>query len=194
MAHYHVLFMKTWFCECLRNSLAVNLEQFLMQITHKSKPDNNTGFFKWPPLKPLWSVNADLKFSGNNGVKYGNKKPAGQRENRLAPQRQRRQQEAEETTANHKHGQRHRKNTREQLLCIRNRWREGRPTAYASRKCCKESDEESEHLKFTYSQKWKLDARGLPCSVIEVLLRYVKHYGIIMHTSYLPTGQRSRLK
>ena len=27
-----------------------------------------------------------------------------------------------------------------------------------------------------------------------VLFRYAPHYGIIMHTSYLPTGQRSRLK
>ena len=36
--------------------------------------------------------------------------------------------------------------------------------------------------------------RYLPRSVIEVLLRYTEHYGIIMHTSYLPTGQRSRLK
>ena len=27
-----------------------------------------------------------------------------------------------------------------------------------------------------------------------VLFRYAPHYGIIMHTSYLPTGQRSCLK
>ena len=27
-----------------------------------------------------------------------------------------------------------------------------------------------------------------------VLFRYAPHYGIIMHTSYLPTGQRSRFK
>ena len=27
-----------------------------------------------------------------------------------------------------------------------------------------------------------------------ILFRYAPHYGIIMHTSYLPTGQRSRLK
>ena len=43
-------------------------------------------------------------------------------------------------------------------------------------------------------EKWKLDERYLPWSVIEGLLRYVEHYGIIMQTSYLPTGQRSRLK
>ena len=27
-----------------------------------------------------------------------------------------------------------------------------------------------------------------------ILFRYAPHYGIIMHTSYLPTGQRSHLK
>ena len=27
-----------------------------------------------------------------------------------------------------------------------------------------------------------------------ILFRYAPHYGIIMHTSYLPTGQQSRLK
>ena len=31
-------------------------------------------------------------------------------------------------------------------------------------------------------------------SKIYILFRYAPHYGIIMHTSYLPTGQRSRLK
>ena len=30
--------------------------------------------------------------------------------------------------------------------------------------------------------------------LIDILFRYAPHYGIIMHTSYLPTGQRSRLK
>ena len=31
-------------------------------------------------------------------------------------------------------------------------------------------------------------------SKLKILFRYAPHYGIIMHTSYLPTGQRSRLK
>ena len=47
---------------------------------------------------------------------------------------------------------------------------------------------------YIWAKKWKLDERYLPWSVIEFLLRYVERYGIIMHTSYLPTGQRSRLK
>lgn len=47
MAHFHVVFMKSLFFECLLNFLAVNHEQFPMQITHKSKPDNNTWFTKW---------------------------------------------------------------------------------------------------------------------------------------------------
>ena len=44
------------------------------------------------------------------------------------------------------------------------------------------------------NSKWKLDEKYLPWSVIEVLLRYVERCGIIMHTSYLPTRQRSRFK
>ena len=36
--------------------------------------------------------------------------------------------------------------------------------------------------------------RGLSFCSTQILFRYAPHYGIIMHTSYLPTGQRSRLE
>ena len=45
------------------------------------------------------SKNADLKSSASNRVKDDNKKPAEQREHRLAQQRPRRQQETKEATA-----------------------------------------------------------------------------------------------
>jgi len=51
-----------------------------MQMTHKSKPDDNAGLSKW-----LWVENADLKFNAGNGQKDDNKKPAEQRENRAPP-------------------------------------------------------------------------------------------------------------
>ena len=47
---------------------------------------------------------------------------------------------------------------------------------------------------YSLQSKMKIRREVLPCGIIEVLLRYVEHNGIIMHTSYLPTGQRSRLK
>ena len=80
-------------------------EQFLMQVTHKSKPGNNAGFTKWLeilvgedfPSKLLWSENADMKLSSNKGEKDDNKKPAEQREHRFAQRRKRRLQETEES-------------------------------------------------------------------------------------------------
>ena len=76
----------------------MNHEQFLIQITHKSKPDNNAGFTKSSTETPL-SKNADLKSSASNRVKDDNKRPAEQREHRLEQQRQRRQQETKKATA-----------------------------------------------------------------------------------------------
>ena len=82
MAHFHVIvFMKSWFFECLLNFLAVNHKQFLMQITHKTKHQMN-GNRRWRrfPSKFLWSDNADLKFRASNGETDDNKKPAEQLE------------------------------------------------------------------------------------------------------------------
>ena len=148
MAHYHV-FIHDLILRMLLNSLAVNHEQFLVQITHKSKAHNNAGFTKWAPLKLLWSENADLKSSASNGVKDDNKKPAEQREHSLSTAKATPSTRDRRGYSDRKLVQRHRQNTREQLLCFRNRWREGKPTADASRKCRKESDEESERLEFT---------------------------------------------
>lgn len=53
---------------------------------------------------------------------------------------------------------------------------------------CKAYVDEQLHIE----QKWKLDEGFLPWSVFEVLVRYAQHYGVIMHTSITPTGQRSR--
>ena len=76
--------------------LAVNHEQFLVEMTHKSKPDDNAGFSKWleilagedfPPKLALgWESRLEIH-NGSNGEKDDNKKPAEQRENRLAQRR-----------------------------------------------------------------------------------------------------------
>ena len=82
--------------------------------------------------KLLRSENADLKFSTNNGETDDNKKPAEQREHR----RQRRQRETKKTPATATTNM-YKASTRHyvQLHGTRNRWREGKPTADASRKC-----------------------------------------------------------
>ena len=57
-------------------------------------------------------------------------------------------------------------------------------TSQISGSCC-DSDIKPDQYK---SVVWESHVRQ------QILFRYAPHYGINMHTSYLPTGQRSRLK
>ena len=71
----------------------MNHEQFLIQMTHKSKTDDNAGFSKWleilagedfsPKLALGWERWLEIH-NASNGDKDDNKKPAEQGENRLA--------------------------------------------------------------------------------------------------------------
>ena len=62
-----------------------------MQMTQKRKHNKWLQFLSGEDFspKPLWSENADLKFSVNNEGEDVNTKPPEQREHRLAQRRQR---------------------------------------------------------------------------------------------------------
>ena len=97
----------------LLNLLAVNHEQFCMQMTHKSK-HNNAGLTKWLeilagedfPPKLLWSENTDLKFSASNG-----EETAEQREYRFNSRAKATPSTRDRGYSDQKHVQRQRQNT-----------------------------------------------------------------------------------
>ena len=88
--------------QCYFNLRSVNHEQFPMQMTHITKHN------KWlqilagedSPPKPLWSENAEFKFSVNNEgelkMSTRNRRAEEQRKHRLAQRRQRRQETEEQ--------------------------------------------------------------------------------------------------